>query len=309
MEDSIHMEIGGVCFSIKGINKISNIVHENEPTYLSFFRNTKKEGNSETIKINVRLESGKMPNTEALTKIFDSGQSWVMYQEGEVYWIARKPPMYETPLWVARFDRDITEVIVYCSETLISERNGKRVVTNPIRYPLDQLLLMYILAQNQGAVIHAAGIEINGKGFIFPGRSGAGKSTLSRLFTAREDKKNLGVFSDERMAVRKIGETFKAYGSPWPGEGGIALNKSMPLSGIFFLHHAAHGTPNKIIEIKPKKALEKLLPVTSIPWYDREVMPQVLQFLEDLISNIPCFELHFTPGIEVVKFLEKFRKF
>lgn len=300
------MEIGGVYFSISGTGKISNIVHEHEPAYLSFFRKANKEGNPETIKINVRLESGNMPNTEALTKIFDSGHSWAMYQDEEVYWIARKPPIYETPLWVARFDRDITEVIVYCSKKLTCEKDGERVVSNPVRYPLDHLLLMYILAQNHGAVIHAAGIEINGKGFIFPGQSGAGKSTLSRLFAARDDQKNLEVFSDERMAVRKVEETFKAYGSPWPGEGGIALNKSMPLSGIFFLHHGTDGR-NRIKKIKPQEILEKLLPVTSIPWYDREVMPKVLQFCEDLISNIPCFELHFTPGIEVVKLMEEFK--
>lgn len=306
MADLIHMEIGDVWFSISATSKISNIVHEHEPAYPSFFRKANKEGNPETIKINVRLESGNMPNTEALTKIFDSGQSWAMYQDGEVYWIARKPPIYETPLWVARFDRDITEVTVYCGKKLISERDRKRVISNPIRYPLDQLLLMYILAQNHGAVIHAAGIEINGNGFIFPGRSGAGKSTLSRLFAARDDQKNLEVFSDERMAVRKVEETFKAYGSPWPGEGGIALNKSMPLSGFFFLHHGTDGG-NRIKKIKPQETLEKLLPVTSIPWYDREVMPKVLQFCEDLISNVPCFDLHFTPGIEVVKLMEEFK--
>ncbi len=300
------MEIGGVYFSISGTSKISNILHEHEPAYQSFFRKVNKNVNSDPIEINVRLESGNMPNTKALTKIFDSGLSWSMFQEDEVYWIARNPPNYKTPLWVARFNRDITEVTVYCGKKLISKRDGKRVVSNPVRYPLDQLLLMYILAQNKGALVHAAGMNLDGKGFIFPGKSGAGKSTLSRQFNSRKDPEKV-VISDDRMVIRKIDGAFKAYGTPWPGEEGTALNKSMPLSGIFFLRHAAHGTRNKIKEIKPKKALEKLLPVTSIPWYDREVMPKVLQFCEDLISDVPCFELHFTPGFEVVKLMEEFK--
>ncbi len=304
MADLIHMEIGDVCFSIHAKSKISNILHEHEPAYQSFFRKANKSTNPETIKIDVHLEGGTMPNIEVLPKIFDSGQSWAMYQDGEVYWIARKPPIYETPLWVARFDRDITEVTVYCGKKLISERDGKKVVSNPVRYPLDQLLLMYTLAQNKGALVHAAGININGKGVIFPGQSGAGKSTLSRQFTYQKDPEKV-VFSDDRMVVRKVEGTFKAYGTPWPGEGGIARNKSMPLSGIFFLHHGTDGG-NRIKKIKPQEALEKLLQVTSIPWYDREVMPKVLQFYDDLVSNVPCFELHFTPGIEVVKCLEEF---
>jgi len=305
MADLIHMEIGDVCFSIRAKSKISNILHAHEPAYQSFFRKANKSSNPETIKINVHLEWGIMPNIEALPKIFDSGHSWVMYQDGEVYWITRKPPIDEIPLWMVRFDRDITEATVYCGKKLISERDGKRVVSNPVRYPLDQLLLMYILAQNKGALVHAAGMNINGKGLIFPGKSGAGKSTLARQFSYQKDPGKV-VFSDDRMVVRKVEGTFKAYGTPWPGEGGIALNKSMPLSGILFLHHAAHGTRNRIKKIKPQEALEKLLPVTSIPWYDREVMPKVLQFCDDLVSNVPCFDLHFTPGIEVVKFLEEF---
>jgi hypothetical protein len=306
MADLIHMEIGNVCFSIRAKSKISNIIHEHEPAYQSFFTKANKSAKPETININVRLERGNMPNTEALPKIFDSGHSWAMYQDGAVYWIARKPSIDETPLWVARFDRDITEVIVYCGKKLISEREGKRVVSNPVRYPLDQLLLMYTLAQNKGALVHAAGMNINGKGLIFPGQSGAGKSTLARQFTYQKDPEKV-VFSDDRMVVRKVEETFKAYGTPWPGEEGIALNKSMPLSGIFFLHHAAHGTCNRIKKIKPQEALEKLLQVTSIPWYDRDVMPKVLQFYDDLVANVPCFELHFTPGLEVVKCLEEFK--
>jgi hypothetical protein len=306
MADLIHMEIGDVWFSISATSKISNIVHEYEPVHPTFFRKANKDGNPETIKINVRLKSGTMPNIKALTKIFDSGFSWSMFQDREVYWIARHPPNYKTPLWMARFNRDITEVTVYCGKKLISEIDGKRIISNPIRYPLDQLLLMYILAQNKGAVVHAAGININGKGFIFPGKSMAGKSTLSRQFISQKDLEKI-VFSDDRMVIRKIDGIFKAYGTPWPGEEGIALNKSMPLSGIFFLHHGTDGG-NWIKKIKPQEALEKLLPVTSIPWYDREVMPKVLHFCEDLIFNIPCFELHFTPGIEVVKCLEEFKK-
>ena len=165
---------------------------------------------------------------------------------------------------------------------------------------MDQILLMYILARKHGALIHAAGIDVHGRGYIFPGKSGAGKSTITEQLAVRED---IGLLSDDRIVVRKIDGAFKAYGTPWPGEARIAINKSVPLSGIFFINHASS---NRIKKITPGQALKRLLPVTSIPWYDREIMSEILTFCEDLISNVPIYELYFKPSVEVVDVFKKF---
>ncbi|UCH92626.1 MAG: hypothetical protein JSV88_20340, partial [Candidatus Aminicenantes bacterium] len=305
----MQMEIGEVSFSINVSANVPYILQKHDPTYQSFFKkvNQGKNKTSETIDIKINLELGNLPDTGKLTKIFDSGQSWLMFRGGaedDMYWLALHPPAFKKPVWVAQFNRDIAEVTVYCSKKITRKKQGKIMISNPVRHPLDQVLFMYILASKNGALIHAAGIEINGKGFIFPGPSGAGKSTLSRLLNdqRRQNNPNLFVLSDERIVVRKINGTLKAFGTPWSGQAGIALNKSTPLCGIYFLHH---GTDNRVKELKPREALEKLLKVTSIPWYDREVMPQILRFCEELISSVPFFELHFTPDHRAVKFLEK----
>jgi hypothetical protein len=313
------MEIGRVNFSIAvpgapdlpgvpGVpGKTPYLLQEHDPTYGGFFRkeNQRKNKNAgaKTIDIKINLEWGNLPETGKLTKIFDSGQSWLMYREGDIYWAVLHPRAHEKPSWAARFNRDVKDVTVYCSRQFIQKRNGKTIILNPVRYPLDQLLIMYFLAQHRGAVIHAAGIEMNGKGFIFAGPSGAGKSTLARWFNASMNQNNPGVsvLSDERIVTRKINGMFKAYGTPWHGEEGTTRNKSAPLSGIFFLNHAKENT---VTPLKPRQALDKLLKVTSIPWYDREVMPEVLCFCDDLLAHVPLFELHFTPGLEVVSFLE-----
>ncbi len=105
------------------------------------------------------------------------------------------------------------------------------------------------------------------------------------------------------LIVRKIDDKFECLWTPWPGEAGIAVNNSMPLSGIFFINH---GFQNRIKDIKPKQAIARLLPVTSIPWYDRDIMPKILDFCEDLVLNVPAYELDFKPNVEVVDVLEKF---
>ena len=305
VDNLTQMEIGGVNFSINVTGKIPLLFQEHDPTYRGFIKkeNNGKNKSAGVIDIKVNLELGKLPDTGKLTKIFDSGQSWLMFREDDIYWAVLHPPAHEKPIWAARFNRDVKEVTIFCREQFIQKRNGKTIIPNPVRYPLDQLLIMYILAPHQGAVIHAAGIEMNGKGFIFAGPSGAGKSTLSRLFNASLGQNNPGasVLSDERMVTRKIKGRFKAYGTPWHGEERTTLNKCVPLSGIFFL---SHGKENTFSQLKPRQALDKLLKVTSIPWYDRGVMPEVLSFCEDLLTHVPLFELYFTPGLEVVSFLE-----
>jgi hypothetical protein len=305
VDNLTQMEIGGVNFSINVTGNTPLLFQEHDPTYRGFIKNENngKNKSAGAIDIKINLELGKLPNTGKLTKIFDSGQSWLMFREDDIYWAVLHPPAHEKPIWAARFNRDVKEVTVYCSEQFIQKRNGKTIIPNPVRYPLDQLLIMYILAPHQGAVIHAAGIEINEKGFIFAGPSGAGKSTLARLFNAETGQNNTNtvVLSDERIVTRKINGRFKAYGTPWHGEERTTRDKCVPLSGIFFLNH---GKENTVSQLKPRQALDKLLKVTSIPWYDREVMPEILRFCEELLTHVPLFELHFTPRIEVVSFLE-----
>jgi hypothetical protein len=294
----MYMEIAGVNFSIRRDNL--NVLQNPEPAYRSFSGKVDNHTGFRPPDIQVRLQLGDLPDTENLQKIFDSGQSWSMFRDGDGYCLTLNPPAFKQPFWLARISRDFTEVTVYCSEKLVSRRNGRTVLSNPVCYPLDQILLMYILARRQGSLLHAAGIDINGKGYIFPGKSGAGKSTITRQFTALGDT---GLLSDDRIVVRKIDGGFKAFGTPWPGEAGIALNKSVPLSSIFFINH---GSTNRIKEITPQEALARLLPVTSIPWYDREVMDKILTFCEDLISSVPIYELDIKPSVEVADVFERF---
>ena len=290
--------MGVIDFAIKG--KITDMLQEPEPAYRSFLEKNNNHHGRRPADISIRLQLGTIPDTENLEKLFDSGQSWSMFRDSDGYCLTLNPPAFEEPFWLARMNRDFTEVTVYCSEKLVSRRNGRTVLSNPVRYPLDQILLMYILARRHGALLHAAGIDINEKGYIFPGKSGAGKSTITRQFAALKDT---GLLSDDRIVVRKIEGSFKAYGTPWPGEAGIALNKSVPLSAIFFINH---GSANRIKEITSQEALARLLPVTSIPWYDREVMDKILTFCEDLILNVPIYELDFKPSTEVVDVFERF---
>ena len=250
--------------------------------------------------IDVILETETFPPAGELTEVFEGKGSWSMYKKGEEYYLALNPSLADGPECIARFGPFFERVIIYCGKMDIVEGEGGKRVRNPFTYPLDQLLLMYALAWREGALFHAAGVEMYGKGYLFPGRSGAGKSTLATRFIEAIKGE---VLSDDRVAVRKIGNAFSMFGTPWPGEAGAALNKGAPLCGLFFV---SHGSDNRIRDLDRREALERLLPVTSIPWYDRTVMAKSLDFCDDLCSHIPSYELSFRPDSEVVHFIEEF---
>jgi len=254
----------------------------------------------EAIDIAVRLELGDAALQRDLTTVFDTGESWVMSTDGDCHYLTLNPGRLPgQQLWMAQIARDVTRVTVYCGERMVSRADAGIAVTNPMTYPLDQILLMHVLARHEGALVHAAGASIGGNALIFAGRSGAGKSTLSRLLDGRP---GMALLSDDRIAVRKVAGTFTAYGTPWPGDQGAALNEKAKLCGVCFLRHA---DTDRIVPLTPSQALQRFLPVVSVPWYDRDAVSGALPFVDDLLAHVPAFDLHFRPGDGVAELAQQ----
>jgi hypothetical protein len=291
-----YIQIGAVTLAISHDPFIH--LQKTDPLYRTFFANT--DLGNDYSRIQIRLVLGEMPDLSRLQKLFDTRESWAIYGDNKGYWISLHPPQQLQPFWIASFDRRVDRVIVYCDFPLRTVRRKKIDLFNPICYPLDQLLLMYHLAYRDGILLHAAGINLWGRGLIFPGCSGAGKSTLARLFAACRVG---NLLSDERVVVRRIAAGWHVFGTPWAGTEGIALNKGAPLSAVFFLKH---GTGNHIQKIKADEALEKLLPVCSIPWYDHETMARIILICKDFAAYIPSYELSFKPDDSLIGIFEEF---
>lgn len=293
----LHFAIADINFIIHS-SDIPLLIEPQNISYVPFITKNPVTANG-ALTVNIVLKTEEPPSIGEMTEIFEDCGSWSMMKKGNEYYLVLNPSLPEGPECIVRFGPGLEEAMVYCGKPLIVEAAGKRMIRNPFLYPFDQLLLMYVLAENKGALIHSSGVNFNNCGCLFAGRSGAGKSTLSRKFASAGHE----VLSDDRIAVRKIDGKFRIFGTPWSGEAGIAKNKNLPLHSIFFIHHAEK---NHIKKLSPAEAIERLLPVTSIPWYDEDTLTKLFNFCEELVSDCPAFDLFFRADISVQDTLQKF---
>lgn len=249
-----------------------------------------------TLDVAIAVEQGSATLPPSCRVLFDTGDSWALYADGDAYYLSLDPRGDPGEgLWTARIARDLAHATVYCTERTVRSTDRGIALANPVTYPLDQILLMLLLARRDGLLVHAAGVSVGGRGFLFAGRSGAGKSTLCRHLTGQD---GLEILSDDRMALRRTDGAVAAYGTPWPGDQGAALNQRVPLAGLLFLRHAS---ADEVVELTRRDALARLLPVASIPWYDAESVAPALAFCEKLLARVPAYELRFAPGPRVAR--------
>lgn len=242
------------------------------------------------LKIDVDISLVEPPDTSDLPVLFDTEETWMAYRVGNDILLrlpSDHPPGY---LWATRLREDLKAATVYCSPLMIEgpEKDPDHI-TNPVHYPLDQILAMYILSAHQGIIVHAAGIARKDVGIFCAGRSGAGKTTLMRQWHGTPGINGL---SDDRVVVRSMGNEYRVFGTPWPGEGRIANHGNVELRALAFIHH---GERNEIRPIGPVAALKQLMATASILWFDREAAQRTLSFCQDLVEELPAFEIYFRP--------------
>ncbi len=155
-------------------------------------------------------------------------------------------------------------------------------------YALDSLLriqLSWTLLSHCGFLLHAATVIRNGKAYVFTGRSGAGKSTVASLSPTGS------VLTDEISLMRREGNVWRAYGTPFWGEFRAAgSNTSAPIAGIFRLLQApeSRATP-----LRPAEILRAILPNTLFFSREASANRQLLEILSQAAEEIPGYNLWF----------------
>ena len=292
------ISIAGVSIVLSGESRCPR--KTTDSAYLSFLQPQSARSIQPDPDIRLTVSFGEVTVPVGLQLFFETNESWKIAQDQDFFYYFHQPLVSSPPFWIARINRSFSTVHLVIDERYHNQGtpDNQPGVIDYAGYPLSQIVLIHHMAlHNKGLLVHSAGIELNGKGYIFPGRSGAGKSTVIRQLNELDD---FGLLSDDRMIVRRIDNSFHAYGTPWPGDAGVAVNKGVPLAGLFFIHHSDH---NRVEPLAPKEAVERLMPVSSIPWYDRQSVINLLDFCDDLIASVPAYDLYFKPTVEVADFL------
>ncbi len=132
-------------------------------------------------------------------RVFDSGTTWRLYEGETGFQFDFNAPLFGQPPYKRLLvDRRFRRATLQMSEDSLAVSG---YAADPLGYPLDELLIMHRLTQENAIELHSCGIvRPDGTGNLFVGHSGAGKSTTTRLWTDRED---VEVLSDDRIIVRR----------------------------------------------------------------------------------------------------------
>jgi hypothetical protein len=145
-------------------------------------------------------------------RIFDSSALWQLYgQNGARHFRFTSQRFGSRPYKTATFDAMFTSGEIRLCRAYFP--SGCSV--DPLEYPLGELLWVHLLGAGRGVEVHSCGVlDAHGNGHLFVGQSEAGKTTIARQW---KKEKGVNILSDDRMILRKMGDKFWMYGTPWHG--------------------------------------------------------------------------------------------
>ena len=218
--------------------------------------------------------------------------SWRVYEVDGEYLIevtTSEPGNRIFPKRILRLRKDSNVRDMYVSPNY--KIDGKTPI-NPFEYPLDELLLINMVNQHHGVILHSCGVDDNAQGILFCGFSGAGKSTMGNIWAGN----GATLINDDQIVVKKENGRFYIHNTPRYGD---APKKTL-LTKIFFLNHAA---ANHVIKLKGSAAVAKLFSCSLPPYYMKNGMESHLNVIKEISEVTPIHELGFAPDSRVVTFV------
>jgi hypothetical protein len=228
--------------------------------------------------------------------LFDADSVWTLYRGGAGYEFRFSAPFHPSgPYKIARFNEDLTSGEILLSPACYPQYDP----IYALEYPLDELLMVNLLARGRGVEVHGCGLrDADGRGYLFLGMSGAGKSTTAGLWRGP----GVEILSDDRIILRRLDGRLWMYGTPWHGEAELACPLRAPVDRILFL---ARGAANKLVPLRPPEAVARMMACSFVPFFDSEGLGFTLEFLQYVAEAAACAEFQFVPDRHAVDFVRK----
>ena len=167
----------------------------------------------------------------------------------------------------------------------------------------NALMVLYAIAtaSYDTALVHAAVVRYQERGYMFLGKSGTGKSTHAGLWLKYNDGSTL--LNDDNPVVRFYKDTdgkgfAKVFGSPWSGKTPCYKNEECVLGGFVLLAQAPY---NEISRLRGVQAYAAILPCISGKRWERSVADGLHKTENALAANIPVWYLKCLPDEAAAK--------
>jgi hypothetical protein len=170
---------------------------------------------------------------------------------------------------------------------------GAGKAADPMEYPIDSLIIYYLTVIHGDIMIHAAGVNNNGSGYVFSGVSGRGKSTIAGIF----DGSGAMVIHDDRLILRHTERGYFMYNTPVYQNDKPAES---PVNRIFLIDH---GTKNELIPVEGASAISMVIANCIQHNWDPEIISGLLGSVSAMCTKIPVTRLLFKPDRSIIDYL------
>ena len=156
------------------------------------------------------------------------------------------------------------------------------------------ITLEKILLEENALILHAACVDTPYGGLLFSGVSGAGKSTQADLWCKYGQGR---LINGDRPIIKKSSDGWNAYGSPYAGSSGCHLAENCKIRAIVL--------PKKsnicgLRKIEGAEKFRKVFANLTLNMWDSEFVAKAGYLTQELISEIPVYELSCTMEEEAV---------
>jgi signal peptidase I len=211
------------------------------------------------------------------------------------------------PFWEIATDNDATYVVVTLSNPsrnlmllipknsmswqIFTESDGPD--TDPLPYPLDGLILYYLVSLRGGIILHGSGVICENRGWIFTGRSGSGKTTMAMIFDRGGDR----VVHDDRLILKREGEKWMMHSTP------VYRNDEPRSAEAHHIWIISHGRSNISSPLSGAEAAGMIIANCIQQNWDREATSRLTEAVNDLISSVKVSRLDFIPDDSIRDYL------
>lgn len=184
---------------------------------------------------------------------------------------------------------DIVDIEISVSDDEIAERC--KLSDNLSAQSAEDVLILSkfcnsVLDGFNGFFFHSSSLALDGEGYVFSAVSGTGKSTHTALWRKHFGDK-VTMINDDKPIIRKLGNRFYVYGTPWMGKANIGTNAKVPVKAVYIIERAKE---NRAVKVLPSQVMKQLLEATVID-VERSRMEKLLELLDEFFSTTPLFLL------------------